>query len=342
MSFVDRVEIELAAGKGGDGCASFARLAREPLAGPDGGDGGRGGDLIVAVKQDLEDLEHLANTKKLCAENGKPGEDRKRFGKDGDNLVIHVPCGTRIVCLRSGLELACLSRDNDRIELLKGGKGGRGNVKFASATRRTPKRAELGENGEERFVELVYRQPAPIAILESTQSVGEDYYFKLYALLSGNRTSDFHFFLRKPRRFFWKHHFRKFNIAFIPFQLRRKQSDNVRFPNLTHLFFVELAVVSFVGLDAADTGAVLKRMLDEMELIKLTKLKNLVIVFGGEQFGEINDDLLSEWRRMCDNHNALKDVKYEFINLPLIEDNDFFTLVMERIAELGMKFASGD
>jgi hypothetical protein len=342
VAFIDRVEIGLSAGKGGDGCASFARYARDPLAGPDGGDGGNGGDVIIAVKSGLEDLERFVNIRHLSADNGRPGEGRKCYGKDGDNLIVEVPCGTRIVCLRSGEELASLTRDNDRVTLLKGGKGGRGNVKFANATRRTPKKAEKGEACEERLVEIVYRQPAPIAILESTQSVAEDYYFRLYGHLSGNCTTEFHFYLRKPRRFFWEYRFRKYPLAFIPFQLRRKQSDNVRFPNLAHLYFVHIAVVCFAGLDEADTGAVLHRMLEELEDLPHPNLEYMIIAFGGKLFGKVDPELLIEWQRMCDNHIALNGVNFEFIQLPAIEDENSFTLVTERIAELGLKYASGD
>jgi hypothetical protein len=343
VAFADRVEIELTAGRGGNGCASFARAARDPLAGPDGGDGGRGGDVILSAKGDLEDLEHLANVSRLSAENGKPGESKKRYGKDASYLVVDVPPGTRAVCLRSGVELACLIADGDSFTICAGGKGGRGNVKFATATRRSPNTAQQGADGDSRFVELVYRQPAPIALLESTQSAGDDYYFRLYAHLSGNKSTGFHFYLRKPRRFFFEQRFRKYPMAFLPFLLKKRRSDNTKFPNLAHLYFVRIAVAYFGGLDVADTGAVLRRMLDDLGELPHPHLAHFIAVAGGARF-EANTDLIDEWRRMCDNHPALDGVENEIVVLSRVEDESGseFAPVLERIVALGAGFARGD
>jgi len=342
VGFTDVVEIELSAGKGGNGSSSFARYARDPLAGPDGGDGGRGGNVVLAVKSDLEGLDHLSNTSALRAENGKPGQPGKCYGKDAKDLVIEVPQGTRAICLRSGEEIAQLVSNGERVTILKGGKGGRGNVKFATAAIRTPSKAEPGAEGESRLVELNYKQPAPIAILDSTSSGGKDYYFEFYAHLSGNRVTEFFFYLRKPRRFFWEHSFRKYPMAFLPFQLRKKQSDNVRFPNLSHLYFVQLAVMYLGGLASGDAGAVLRRMLDELEDLEHPNLKNFIAVVGGPEFGEAPPELVGEWQRMCDNHSALNGVDSEIIRLPDEERDGLFDPVLDRIAKIGLTFAKGD
>lgn len=342
VQFIDSVEIELAAGKGGDGSASFSRMARDPLAGPDGGDGGKGGSVIIAARADLEDLNHLAQHSRLAAEDGRPGAGAKCYGKNGADLTVEVPQGTRVVCSRSGEELARLMEPDAKVNLLGGGKAGRGNVKFATASMRTPRSAEVGAPGESRLVEIVYRQPAPVVIMDSTSSVGEDYYFKLYAHLSKNRPSDFYFFMRKPRRFFWTHDFRKYPVAFLPFQLRRHQSDNVKFPNLSHVYHAHVLVFHAADLKAADAGAVLKRMLDELVELERPNMEHFIAVFGGDGFGEPPAEMFDEWQRMCDNHPALDGASVEILRLPPGGGEERFSALDGRIAELGLSFAKGE
>lgn len=340
--FIDRMEIELSAGKGGDGSTSYARHAKEPLAGPDGGDGGKGGDVYLSAKAELEDLNHLANSPAISAEDGKNGMGGKCFGKNGTDETIDVPCGTRVICARSGVELARMMEPGVTTKLLAGGKGGRGNVKFATASRRTPQRAEAGAPGEERLVEIVYRQAAPVVVMDSTSSVGEDYYFRFYAHLSRNRVADFYFYMRKPRIFYWSQDFRKYQIAFLPYQLRQKQSDNVKFPNLSHVYHAHILVFHAADMKAADAGAVLKRMLDELEELDHPNLEHFIAIAGGDGFGEPPGELMGEWRRMCDNHPALSGAETEIILVPPGEGEERFGEIDARLAKLALKFAKGE
>lgn len=337
---MDKVEVELSSGKGGDGSTSFARHARAPLAGPDGGDGGRGGDVVLVAKDDLEDLGSILRQTRKPAEDGRPGESGKCYGKDGARLVVEAPRGTRVICVRSGEELLSLMEDGEPVLLLRGGKGGAGNVKFASASRRTPMLAGDGSSGESRSVEFIYRQPAPLAVLDSTTS-GDEYYFRLYADLSGNRVKDFHFYLNKPRRFFWEHGFRRYPIAFLPFQLRQQQSENVRFPNLCHLYYVRVCIIHLGDLRAHDAGAVLGRFLDELDDIEHPHLEHLIAALGGPRFGDAPGEILGEWQRMCNNHPALEGVATEILRLPDEIGEGYFAEVRERIGRLGFEYASG-
>ncbi len=342
MTFIDTIEIDLSAGKGGDGSTSFARFAREPLAGPDGGDGGRGGDMIFAVKPDLEDLNHLAGVSRLSAEDGKPGAGGKCYGKNGSNLTVEVPAGTRVICARSGEELLKLMNAGESALLLSGGKGGKGNVKLATASMRTPHRAEDGAPGESRLVEIVYRQAAPVLVMDSTSSVGDDYYFRLYAHLSGNRPAEFYFYMRKPRIFYWSQDFRKYPVAFLPYQLRRKQSDNVKFPNLSHVYHAHILAFHAADMKAADAGAVLKRMLDELEDCERPNLEHFVAIFGGDGFGEPSSGLFDEWRRLCDNHPALSGASVSVLRVPPGGGEGRFSEFDTLLAKLAFKFAKGD
>jgi GTP-binding protein len=155
--FVDETTITVRSGKGGDGCVSFRREKYVPKGGPDGGDGGRGGNVVFRVDPSLKTLVHLASRKKLKAGNGEQGGGQGRHGKAGENVVIHVPSGTLIRDAESGELLADLHDNVSEYTVLYGGRGGKGNTHFKSATQRTPRYAESGDFGDERRVLLELR-----------------------------------------------------------------------------------------------------------------------------------------------------------------------------------------
>jgi GTPase len=148
--FHDEIQITLASGKGGDGSASFRREKYIPKGGPDGGDGGKGGDLYVVATGQLHDLHHIASVRKLEAKPGVPGQGRKLFGAGGEDLTVKVPIGTRIFRKRGErwAFVTDLMKEGVPFRLLLGGKGGLGNVHYATATNRTPRYAQPGEPGE--------------------------------------------------------------------------------------------------------------------------------------------------------------------------------------------------
>jgi GTP-binding protein len=154
---IDRVVIQVQAGKGGDGSVSFRREKYVPKGGPDGGDGGRGGNVILEVDPHLSTLAHFRRRRVYRAENGGYGSGGKKHGANGQDLVIGVPAGTivrRVDAAGEGEVVVDLTDERQRFIVAKGGRGGRGNVHFASSTNRAPRIAEKGEPGDETDLQL--------------------------------------------------------------------------------------------------------------------------------------------------------------------------------------------
>lgn len=152
--FVDRVELYVKGGDGGRGAASFRREKYVPKGGPDGGDGGDGGSVIVRVDVNADNLAGLTMKKHWKAKNGDAGAGAKCAGADAEDIVLLVPPGTIVRDRDRGNVLKDLTEQGDEVVVAKGGKGGRGNVHFKSATNRTPRQFEPGEDGEERWISL--------------------------------------------------------------------------------------------------------------------------------------------------------------------------------------------
>jgi len=152
--FVDRVEIFVKGGDGGRGSASFRREKYVPKGGPDGGDGGNGGSVIVRADPNADNLAGLTMKKHWKAKSGEAGQGAKCHGATAEDVILLVPPGTIVRDRDRGNVLKDLVEPGDEVVVAKGGKGGRGNVHFKSATNRTPRQFEPGEEGEERWVSL--------------------------------------------------------------------------------------------------------------------------------------------------------------------------------------------
>jgi GTPase len=163
MTFVDEVDVEVRAGRGGDGSAAMGSEPFKPKGGPDGGDGGRGGDVVFRATRNVHDLAWFADNPHLKAEHGKPGARARRDGAKGKDLIITVPDGT-VVFDEQGL-LADLVGEGSEAIVARGGRGGRGNVRFVSAKNRVPKTAEAGEEGEDRRLRLELRTVADVGLV---------------------------------------------------------------------------------------------------------------------------------------------------------------------------------
>lgn len=148
MPFHDRTQLHVTAGRGGDGALSFRREKYVPRGGPDGGDGGRGGDVVVVADASLRDLSALRRVRKVAAERGGHGRGSKKHGADGADAVIRVPLGTQVLD-EQGRLVADLATPTARYVAAEGGVGGRGNARFATPTRQTPRFAETGLPGDE-------------------------------------------------------------------------------------------------------------------------------------------------------------------------------------------------
>ncbi|WP_329018701.1 GTPase ObgE [Streptomyces sp. NBC_00690] len=163
-TFVDRVELHVAAGSGGHGCASVHREKFKPLGGPDGGNGGRGGDVILVVDQSVTTLLDYHHSPHRKATNGQPGAGDNRSGKDGKDLILPVPDGT-VVLDAQGNVLADLVGQGTTFVAGQGGRGGLGNAALASARRKAPGFALLGEPGEARDVTMELKTVADVALV---------------------------------------------------------------------------------------------------------------------------------------------------------------------------------
>ena len=161
--FQDRARIEVLAGRGGDGGLSFRREKHVPKGGPDGGDGGRGGDVVLVANPDLRDLSAFRARTKFKAGRGEPGRGARKHGADGATILLEVPVGTQAYG-PDGQLVADLARADARIVLARGGQGGRGNARFASAVRQTPRFAEVGDPPEETEIELRLKLLADAAL----------------------------------------------------------------------------------------------------------------------------------------------------------------------------------
>ncbi len=161
--FHDRARIEVFAGRGGDGGLSFRREKHVPKGGPDGGDGGRGGDVVLVANPDLRDLSSFRAKKRFKAARGEPGRGARKHGAEGATIELEVPVGTQAWRLDGDL-IADLATAGARVVLAKGGQGGRGNARFATPTRQTPRFAEVGDSPEESEVELRLKLLADAAL----------------------------------------------------------------------------------------------------------------------------------------------------------------------------------
>jgi len=163
--FVDEVEIEVEAGRGGDGCVSFRREKYVPRGGPDGGDGGNGGSVILTAREGVDSLTPLAHRKQWRAKNGQPGQGGNRHGASADDLVLHVPPGTVVIDAVHGHVLKDLAADGDSVIAARGGKGGKGNTRFKSSTNQAPRQSTPGGEGEHRRLRLELKVIADVGLI---------------------------------------------------------------------------------------------------------------------------------------------------------------------------------
>lgn len=165
MRFVDEVKINVKAGDGGRGCVSFLREKYVPLGGPDGGDGGDGGDIIFQVDTGLNTLLDFRYKNRYQAPNGMPGLGKDKHGKGGEDLLIEIPPGTLIYDAETDELIADMTAAGQRLVLLKGGRGGRGNARFMTSTNRAPRHAQPGLPGEERTLRLELKLLADVGLV---------------------------------------------------------------------------------------------------------------------------------------------------------------------------------
>lgn len=165
MKFVDEASIQVSAGNGGNGSASFRREKYVPFGGPDGGDGGRGGCVFLEGDSGLNTLVDFRHKRKYKAQNGQGGSGRNKTGRSGEDIVIRVPLGTIVIDEESGDQLGEVTEQSQQLLVAQGGKGGLGNVHFKSSTNRAPRQTVPGTPGESRMIQLELKVLADVGLL---------------------------------------------------------------------------------------------------------------------------------------------------------------------------------
>ena len=168
LKFIDEATITVKAGDGGAGSASFYRGPFVPKGGPDGGNGGRGGDVIAVASTQLVTLEDLTLKTSYKADDGRAGAGNKMAGRSAKDIIIGLPVGTLIYDAASGELLADLTEDGEKFVMAKGGRGGRGNVTFATSRNQTPHNVQSGGKGEQRKLKLELKLIADVGIVART------------------------------------------------------------------------------------------------------------------------------------------------------------------------------
>ncbi|MGB9873599.1 MAG: GTPase ObgE [Hydrogenobacter sp.] len=163
--FVDKVKIYVKAGDGGDGAVAFLREKYKPYGGPAGGDGGKGGDVILMATSKKLTLYDFKYKRHFRAPNGERGRGKNQHGKDAEDLILEVPIGTVVIDAKTGQVICDLTEEGQMCVVAKGGKGGRGNARFATPTNQAPKYAEKGQKGEERWLVLELKLIADVGII---------------------------------------------------------------------------------------------------------------------------------------------------------------------------------
>lgn len=278
--FVDNVEIRVKAGNGGSGQASFRREKFLPFGGPDGGDGGKGGDIYLLADNDMEDLASFKHRTLYKAQNGGRGGKNRMHGLNAEDMVLKVPAGTIIYVKEGGRELmiADLQQKGKKTLLAKGGKGGKGNVHYATATRKAPTIFQPGEEGEQRDIILKVRLLTDACIIGYPNS-GKS---SLIAAISAARpeVADYPFTTKAPVLGIVDDGGRKYVWAEMPAIIGGAQEGK----GLGNMFLVhaEKAAVLLYLLDASSPGLSGEFMNLKKEVVlfdpKLREKKSLIAV----------------------------------------------------------------
>ncbi len=279
--FIDNVYFTVRSGKGGDGAISFERYKYKRIGKPDGGQGGKGGDVILRVNPNYSELSHLIHKNLIKAGNGTNGAGSNKTGSDGADVIIDVPPGTIVKNFETNEVITELLRYNDRYVLLKGGKGGKGNSAFKSATNRSPRRFETGKPGKEMKIRLELKLLADIGLV-GYPNAGKSTLLK--AITSANpKISDYPFTTLTPNiGIFYDRVNNPYSIADIPGLIEGAASGKgLGFRFLKH---IERTKLIAIVVDLSDKYYLnkIKLLLEEMKKYNPMLIKKHIIVVGNK------------------------------------------------------------
>ncbi len=284
IMFVDRVNVELVAGNGGDGMASFRREAFVPLGGPYGGDGGNGGDIVFIADSNKSTLLDLRYNRVIKGAHGIPGKNKKMHGRDADPVVLRVPVGTIVTDVEKGIVIADLTRHGQEEIIAHGGRGGRGNTRFATPRNPAPNFAEKGELGQSLEVSIELKLLADVGII-GFPSVGKS---TLLSVVSRAKpeVADYHFTTIVPNLgIASSQDGRSFAIADMPGLIEDAHLGK----GLGHVFLkhiertrVLIHVVDMGAEDGRDPLEDYKIIMEELELYNAELMKKPMVIVANK------------------------------------------------------------
>ena len=278
MVFLDELSIHAQGGRGGNGSTHFLRRKYQPYGGPDGGDGGQGGSVVAVGTRSVDSLAALRQ-KRCQAEAGGAGEGNLRHGAAGVDLELQVPLGTIAYVMPAGHELGAVTSGGQKLVLARGGRGGKGNPRFATGGRRSPQEAEAGKEGQRGEYLLRYRIYADTALVEPTV----DHPRLLMPQLAGRSflETDWTLYRRKPRWVRIEHEYQHYDIAYLPAEAQYDGELDLQF--IAHLYWAQSIVVNLLPLEdlAGEYWAGLGRALHDLPL---RRCKSLTVLADEELF----------------------------------------------------------
>ncbi len=286
--FIDEVRVTVRGGDGGRGRASFARKKYQAFAGPDGGDGGNGGSVVFVGNRNVDSLANFSSMK-LLAESGAPGAAALKKGPEGEDLEVGVPVGTIIYDGAREFETGHVSTGNPRAVVAGGGKGGRGNIHFKSATQRAPERAENGIPGDSKIILMRFRIYCEIALMEPSANMPG---VLLPGILEKDPSSiDYMLYQRKPRWVRASSDYKHFDPAYLPLELGSDDNLYQLFPE--HVYWAEVLFINLIPLlEYGDAEVWATKLLAKLAQTNLRRMHKVIIL--GASTCEVPEDFQSE------------------------------------------------
>lgn len=302
MQFVDKARIIIKAGNGGDGCSSFHREKYVSHGGPDGGDGGRGGNVIFYADDNMSTLLDFRFSRHFKAQNGENGRGKMQFGKKGDDIVIKVPVGTRVRDVASGKIIADLNKPGREKLVLRGGRGGKGNAKFATPTKQAPRYAQNGQRTNEYEVELELMTIADVGLI-GLPNVGKSTILSVITSAKP-KIANYHFTTLTPNLGVVKRYDSSFVVADIPGIIEGAAEgaglghDFLRHIERTRLLVHVLDISGSEGRDPIEDYRQIRKELEQYseKLIELPELiaANKMDITGAEDYLEFLKEELAD------------------------------------------------